>query len=155
MVHDKPPGVSHADLDPKRIRKDEKSTQAIVDLLESSWMNPFSTQSELISISTASAAPPKVKHNLMNAKDKGEKAYDEFRKVRFGEKASKDFYDRQSKQLKTFSDLRKSKKTKVPGIDIIIKADRRLFGNMVLVVTSHNLDMKEVLQHPLGPLGVV
>ena len=79
-------------------------------------MNPFFTQSELISISTASAAPPEVKHDLMNAKEKGEKAYDEFRKARFGEKASIDVYDRQSKlKLKTFSDLRKSKtKQKFP-----------------------------------------
>ena len=74
MVHEKPRGVSHADLEPERIKKDEKSIQAVVDLLESSWMNPFSTQSELISISTASVAPPEVKHDLTNAKEKGEKA---------------------------------------------------------------------------------
>ena len=42
------------------------------------------------------------------------------------------------------------KKTKVPGKDVILKADRRLFGNMVLVTTGHNLDMREVLKHPSG-----
>ena len=43
MVHEKPPGVSHADLEPSRMRKDKESTQAVVDLLESTWVNPFST----------------------------------------------------------------------------------------------------------------
>ena len=153
MVHEKPPGVSHADLEPARIKKDEQSTQAVVDLLETTWVNPFSTQYDLISISTASAAPPDVKHDLINAREKGGKAYDEFQKSRLDENAYKDFYERQPKlQLKTFSYLKNSKKTKVPGKDVILKADRRLFGNMVLVATSRNLDMREVLKHPLGPL---
>ena len=33
---------------------------------------------------------------------------------------------------------------KVPGKDVILKADRRLFGNMVLVATGRNLDMREI-----------
>ena len=41
----------------------------------------------------------------------------------------------------------------MPGKDVILKADRRLFGNMVLVATSRNLDIREVLKHPLGPLS--
>ena len=40
----------------------------------------------------------------------------------------------------------------MPGKDVILKADRRLFANMVLVATCRNLDMREVLKHPLGPL---
>ena len=40
------------------------------------------------------------------------------------------------------------KKTKVPGKDVILKADRRLFRNMVLVVTGRYLDMREILKHP-------
>ena len=56
-----------------------------------------------------------------------------------------DFYDRQSKlQLKTYSDLKKEKKTKATGKDVILKADRRLFGSMVLVATSRNLNMRGV-----------
>ena len=44
------------------------------------------------------------------------------------------------------------KKTKVPEKDVILKADRSLFANMGLVATGRNLDMREVLRHPLGPL---
>ena len=152
MVHKKSPGVSHAESEPSRMKKDEQSTQAVVDLLVSNLVNPFSTQFQFISISTASAVPPDVKHDLIVARKK-EKAYDEFRKSRLEENASKDFYERQPKlQPKTFIDLKKSKKTKVPGKDVILKADRRLFGNMFLVATSRNLDMREVLKHSLRPL---
>ena len=89
MVHEKPPGVSHADLEPSRMRKDEESTHAVVDLLESTWVNPFSTQSELISISTASAPPADIKHDLIFARKKGEIAYEEFQKSRLDENASR------------------------------------------------------------------
>ena len=65
MIHEKPPGVSHADLEPVRIKKMNKSTQAVVDLLETIWVNPFSKQYNFISISTAPAAPPDVKHGHM------------------------------------------------------------------------------------------
>ena len=63
----------------------------------------------------ALAAPPEVKHDLLNAKEKGEKANDEFQKSCLGEKASKDFYDRQSKlQLKHLVTLEKPKRIKFP-----------------------------------------
>ena len=45
-----------------------------------------------------------------------------------------------------------NKKDKVPGKDVILKADRRLFANLVLVATGCNLDMREVLKHPSGPI---
>ncbi len=43
-------------------------------------------------------------------------------------------------------------KAKAAGKEISLKADHRLFGHMVLVALSRKLDIREVLQHPLGPL---
>ena len=48
--------------------------------------------------------------------------------------------------------MKRIKKTKVPGKDVILKADRRLFGNVVLVASGRILDMREVLKHPSGLL---
>ena len=95
-----------------------------------------------------------IRNNLLTAADKGHNAYHTFRQTRLESKnPTKDFYERLSKlQLKTFSDLKKTKKTKVTGREIILKADHKLFGNMVLIATSRNLDMREVLKHPLRPL---
>ena len=41
-------------------------------------MDQFTTQHDVISISTASAAPSDVNHDLINARETGGKAYDEF-----------------------------------------------------------------------------
>ena len=60
-------------------------------------MNPFSTQYDVISVSTASAATPDVKHDFINAKEKGGKTYNKFQKSRLEENAYKDVYERQPK----------------------------------------------------------
>ena len=70
-MQEKSPDVSHADIEPARMEKDKQSTQAVVELLETTWVNPFSTQYDIISISTASAVPPYVKHDRINAREKG------------------------------------------------------------------------------------
>ena len=34
----------------------------------------------------------------------------------------------------------------------MLKADKNLFGMMTVISQSRNLDMKDVLSHPLGPI---
>ena len=54
--------------------------------------------------------------------------------------------------LKTFTSMKEKQRTKTKQKETALKADRRLFGQMVLISTKRNLDMRKVLQHPLGPL---
>ena len=165
-------------------QKDKQCMHAVVILLEMTWVNPFTTQYYVISISTASAVTPDVEHDLINARETGGKASDELKKTPLEENAYKDFYGKQPKlQLKTFSNLRNSNNTKVSGkrchskskkkgndqesIQSSITSDpryqwesnnfkiRHLKADMRLlnmVASSRNLDMREVLKHPLGRL---
>ena len=55
-------------------------------------------------------------------------------------------------QLKTFASIKKLPKKRLTNKETMLKADNRLFGHMVLVANSRNLHMRQVLQHPLGPL---
>jgi len=55
------------------------------------------------------------------------------------------------KRLKTFSDIRKKTSASNPN-KVVLQADRKLFGHMVLVAESRHLQMADVLSHPLGPL---
>ena len=55
-------------------------------------------------------------------------------------------------QLKTFSTLSKKKKSKISGKTVILKTDRTLFGRMIVIAQSRNLQMQEVFTHALGPL---
>ena len=42
--------------------------------------------------------------------------------------------------------------TKKKGTEIILGADRNLFARMIIIAESRNLQMQDVLKHPLGPL---
>jgi len=42
--------------------------------------------------------------------------------------------------------------TKADGKEIILQADRQLFAHMILAAESRQLDLQEVMGHPLGPI---
>jgi len=53
--------------------------------------------------------------------------------------------------LKTFANIsikRRSKKSQ----EVVLKADRSTFSNMILVAESRHVNMKDVLAHPLDPV---
>ncbi|KAK3749597.1 hypothetical protein QZH41_002778 [Actinostola sp. cb2023] len=146
----------HTDLQGTRITRDEEDVKSLVDLLENTWINPFDPDTqELVSISTGKVAPPEVQEHLLLAREKGNTAYQEFSQQRIESSPPVlDFYHKMTKlKLKTFSDLIKKKTfRKENGKEIILKADRVLFGQMIVIAQSRNLSMNEVLVHPLGPL---
>ena len=143
--------VSHADLGKSRIKKDESDVSSLVDLLENNWTNPFGRDpSDLVSISTGAVPTPEVSSSLLTARKQGEEAYTVFQEQRL--QKGEGFHDTIKKlKLKTFSDMKK-KTANGPTKEIVLKADRRLFGNMVLIAQSRKLEMRDVLCHPLGPL---
>lgn len=145
----------HPDLQLPRIRRDEADVQSLVQLMETSWLNPFSPEhGELVSLSTAAEAPPEVAKDLLEAYKIGEEAYQTFKQERLQEDApSTQFHDRMTKKkLKTFSDIRKKPRNQGRAKEVILKADRKLFGQMVLIAESRKLQMSDVLAHPLGSL---
>ena len=75
--------ISHPDLQPPRIKRDEADVQSLVDLMETSWLNSFSpNHPELVSLSTATVAPPAIAEDLLGAHKIGEEAYKAFRQER-------------------------------------------------------------------------
>ena len=55
-------------------------------------------------------------------------------------------------ELKTFSDLNKKKQVPINDRSIILKADRSLFGRIIVISQERSLQMDTILSHPLGPL---
>ena len=53
--------------------------------------------------------------------------------------------------LKTFSHIKKKSSSKTKEKQVVLRADRNLFGHMILVAESRQLHMSDVLSHPLGP----
>lgn len=153
MVSHNKENVRHTDLQQTRIQKDEDAVSQLVSVIQS-WVNPFSTPSSLISISTARAAPQDIATDLKNAKYVGEKCYAEFKTERLQTSPPvKKFHDpiKQNK-LKTFSNLTKKKEIKSNGRSVILKADRTLFGRIIVMAQDRDFHMSDVLAHPLGPL---
>lgn len=146
-------GLHHHDLTTSRIKTDEKAIKSLVDLMETNWTNPFSVDScEMINLSTGASAPHDIENDLLQAHAAGQKHYNEFKCVRL-EKGDVEFFSRLPKlKLKTFENMRKKITKTSSNKEIVLRSDNKLFGHMLLVARSRQLDMKDVLQHPLGPL---
>ena len=56
-------------------------------------------------------------------------------------------------KLKIFTNLNEKIKVKAfNNQEVVLKAEKRLFSQMIMIAESSNLQMSEVLAHPLGPL---
>jgi hypothetical protein len=144
------PRFGHADLQNPRIKRDESDVTSIAEMLENTWTNPFcGDPTDLVSISTGLVAPLEVATDLLKAHEKGEAAY-AARAQKLEEGSG--FYDPIKKlKLKTFSDLKKVTVIKGTEKEIVLKADNRVFGHMLLIAQNRKLDMQDVLCYPLGP----
>ena len=153
MVQVRRPSFHHDEMQAPRIIKDEKAVTAVESLIQS-WNNPFVESQDLVSISTAKEAPVQVEQDLMQAHEIGEKAYQQFKEERLDSNPpKKKFHDPlKLKKLKTFSSLSKKKTVEAKGRAVILKADRSLFGRMIIMGQSRKIEVRELLRHSLGPL---
>jgi hypothetical protein len=55
-------------------------------------------------------------------------------------------------KLKTFASMNKKKEVRSSGRMVILKADRGLFGRIIVMAQGRSLHMEDILSHPLGPL---
>jgi len=55
-------------------------------------------------------------------------------------------------KLKTFSDMNNKKHLQTNSRLIILKADRSLFGRIIVTAREQSLQINTILSHPLGPL---
>ena len=65
------------------------------------------------------------------------------------------FYDWLPKlKLKTFTDINKTPRLKSgSGKEIVLRSTCKLFSMMLVMAHTRQLDMQDVLKHPLGPLS--
>ena len=120
------------------------------------WVNPFQgDMQDLICLSTGKMASEDVAGDLLQAKHLGERAFQSFSKERLEANPPKvRFHDSMSKaMLKTFKHMNKKVELrKGTGKEIVLKADRAMFAQMIVIAEARQQSMKEVLSHPLGPL---
>lgn len=153
MVKGSKTELHHPELQQTRIKTDEKAVSAVVELVQG-WINPSGEKQELVCISTAKATPKDISCDLLKANEIGKQCYTTFKTERLEKDPPvKDFHDKMKlNQLKTFSSMCKKKEVKSNGREIILKADRSLFGRIIVMSQARSLRMEEIFCYPLGPL---
>jgi len=74
-----------ATLISSRMKRDETDVESVEDLLDNQWTNPFNDKpSDIVSLSTGKAAPVKVATDLLEAQEKGNRAYAAYKTERLG-----------------------------------------------------------------------
>ena len=142
--------TQHTELQSSRIKKDEQAVSSIVDLIQG-WVNPFSKSQDLISISAAKKAPREVATDLKTAQAVGERCYTKFKEERMENTPQiRKFHDPlKANKLKTFSDTNKKKQLQTNNRSIILKADRSLFGRIIVIAQERTFQMDTILSRPL------
>ena len=128
----------------------------IISLLQDTGLNPVNPDlQDLVCLSTGKIASSEVQDDLLRAKDVGEELYMAFREQRPEcDPPNVNFHDTMKKaKLKTFTDLNKKIKVEASNNqEVVLKAERKLFAQMIVIAELKNVQMSEVLAHPLGPL---
>ena len=110
---------------------------------------------QLSSISIGAVATTALAGYLATACKVGKATYADFKKTRLeSQPPTVRFNDKLKKQkLKTFSALSKTKTVaKGKDTETVLCADRNLFVRMIIIAESRNLQMQDMIKHPLGPL---
>ena len=142
MVQIKQSQSDHKEMLSPRISRDEKAVSAVESLIDN-WNNPFQDSQELICVSTAKTAPVEVANDMLKARHIGKKKYQEFNEQRLESSPPQiKFHDPiKLQKLKTFTSLIKKKTVKIQGRTIMLKADRSLFGRMIICGQSRNIEI--------------
>ncbi|KAL8572154.1 hypothetical protein ACOMHN_057829 [Nucella lapillus] len=154
MVQHNRRGTDHPDLQKSRLQKDEELVTYVEETL-ANWANPFKCNTDLMNIASGTVASKEIAEDLKNAHTKGETDYATSKRERLeSDEPTKKFHDPMKKaSLKTFGSAAKKQKTKYSdGRSVILKADRWLFGRMIVMGQSRNLNLKDLMCFPLGPL---
>ena len=112
--------------------------------MENNWLNPLSPDvSNLISLSTSTVAPSEVVKDLPRALEVGEEAYQTFEGTGLDDDPpSVKFHDKMAKQrLKMFSTI-STKTSRMKGQNVVLKANRNLFSQMILVADCISVNME-------------
>ena len=155
MLHINSFSPKHHHLHRSRITRDETGVKNIISLLQDTGLNSFNLDlQDLVCLSTGKVAYCEVKDDLLRANDVGEELNKAFREQCLEcDAPNVKFHDTMKKaKLKKFTELNKKIKLEASNNqEVVLKAEKRLFAQMIVIADWRNLQMSEVFTHPLGP----
>ncbi|KAG0712854.1 hypothetical protein GWK47_017525 [Chionoecetes opilio] len=130
----------------------EADVQSLVQLMETSWLNPFNADPRrFVSLSTATTAPPRSCKDLLGAYRIGEDAYQALkgREPLETDTPTIQFHDTMTKtKLRTFTNIRMKPRSQGHAKEAILKADRKPIWPDDPCAENRKLKMSDVLAHP-------
>ena len=142
----------HSDLNPSRIKKCQDAVDDILEILETTFIDPLSPL-PLMCISTGVVANEKVTKNMLLAETLGEAALRKFLDIRLGEQRASCFFNPIKKmKITTFSNIKKVKSCKVNSKIVPLQATKDLLVKISLVAQIRSFDLRSILKFPLGLL---
>ncbi|MES9950704.1 MAG: hypothetical protein ABW118_17235 [Candidatus Thiodiazotropha sp.] len=144
----------HKEFQPAQIKSSETATSRMKDAIVN-FTDPFTVDNkdELFCIASGKPAPEDVRKDLLESQERGQLAMNDFIQSRLVDK-SVPFHDPLKRlKLKTFASVGVVKKVKSTQNKMLqIKAERNIFGQLVLLSVEHNIDLQVTLSYPLGPV---
>ena len=140
------------ELTPARIQKDNSNIQDVIKEIEGT-QNPFIPGDDnLYCLSTGKAASDSVKNDLLQLQEKGSEWHQKFVNECKEDPAR---FDKPIKRQKVKNFAQDAVKMKVPAKDQRIKevkCTRDLFGRLLYLAVTQNIDLGTVLSYPLTPV---
>ncbi|GFO29163.1 hypothetical protein PoB_005566800 [Plakobranchus ocellatus] len=127
----------------------EKAVKKTMDTF-STVLNPFNTEREhLVRISSGQKVPEDVADDLLKVQDVGKQSFKEFVDTRLKHKTTR-FHEPLTKtKLKTFGSVSKSTQIKSAKNFVKMKAERNVFGQLLVLPQEYQTDMEKVLKYLL------
>ncbi|GFO07696.1 hypothetical protein PoB_003420100 [Plakobranchus ocellatus] len=129
-----------------------KAVKKIMDTF-SAFLNPFITERKhLACISSGQKVPEDIADDLLKVEDAGKKSFKEFVATRLKDKTTRFHKPLTKTKLKTVGSVSKSTQIKSAKNVVKIKAERNIFGQLLVLSQEYQIDMKKVLKYPLSPV---
>jgi hypothetical protein len=132
----------------------ERDVQKVLTSIEN-FVNPFCVDNKdaLYCISSGSPLEKESEQNILEANKIGQQAHTKFVNERLVEKTISFYAPLRKQKLKTFDDKKKRKKLTTSQKKVVeIKAERNLFGQLVMLSEQHDISLDKTLSYPLGPV---
>ena len=145
----------HKELRPSQIVESETNVKKVIDAI-CSFTNQFNTErcaKQLYYLASGLPAKPDVATDLLNACKIGKASMEEFIQNRMVNQTVAFHYPIKRNKLKTLAnaDVKKTLKNTQNKMTQI-KAERNIFGQLVLLSVKNNIDLQATLSYPLGPV---
>ena len=151
---DKGDNSTHKEERPSKMQESETAVQHVYSAVNR-FINPFDIDEKdsLICLSSGMKASEAVSDDLLSVDYKGQEQFNEFVQKCLVEKEQSFHKPIKKTSLKTFQNCQKSVSVKTPKQQKVqIVAQRKTFGQLLMLSTDHELDLQKVLAYPPSPI---